>query len=213
MEIHGDKYDYTKSKYTGYRKKLLIGCKTHGDFTQNPEAHLSGRGCKICSGHWNKKAFIKKGIDRFNGKYDYSNIIFRSIDKRVENIMCVEHGLFGQIGNAHLNGVEGCKKCSVGGGFNRNRPAILYYLSVNNGQAYKIGITNKSIEKRFRTKDLAKIIVLNIVHYQNGADALLAEQGILKEYKFAKWTGDDLLTSGNTELFDRDVLFLDERIV
>ena len=35
---------------------------------------------------------------------------------------------------------------------------------------------------------------------------LKAEQKILKEFAYAKYTGDDLLSSGNTELFNQDVL-------
>lgn len=93
--------------------------------------------------------------------------------------------------------------------FNSNRPTILYYLSINNGQAYKIGITYRTVEQRFNNTDLSKIKVIQLVEYSNGKDAYSAEQLILKEFSFAKWDGDDLLVSGNTELFKYDVLNLD----
>ena len=47
-EKHGDKYDYSKSEYLGYGKKLLICCPIHGYFTQRPNHHLQGVGCPKC---------------------------------------------------------------------------------------------------------------------------------------------------------------------
>lgn len=47
-EVHGDKYDYTLSKYVNKREKIKIICKIHGEFTQIPSAHLWGKGCKYC---------------------------------------------------------------------------------------------------------------------------------------------------------------------
>jgi hypothetical protein len=43
-EIHGDKYDYSKSSYTGATNKLIIICKIHGEFEQQPNNHLFGKG-------------------------------------------------------------------------------------------------------------------------------------------------------------------------
>ena len=47
-EIHGDKYDYSKTIYTGYYNPVTIVCPTHGDFTQLAYDHLHGKGCKKC---------------------------------------------------------------------------------------------------------------------------------------------------------------------
>jgi hypothetical protein len=46
--IHGDKYDYSKTKYINSRSKVIITCKIHGDFYQKAESHLRGRGCPNC---------------------------------------------------------------------------------------------------------------------------------------------------------------------
>ena len=53
-----------------------------------------------------------------------------------------------------------------------------------------------------------KIKVLKIWEYPIGEDAYNTEQRILKEYKQYKYIGSPLLTSGNTELFNYDVLQL-----
>jgi len=31
-KVHGDKYDYSKSVYTGYNNKITIICPIHGEY-------------------------------------------------------------------------------------------------------------------------------------------------------------------------------------
>ena len=47
--VHGNKYDYSKSEYTGNDSKTCIICSIHGEFWQTPHSHLSGVGCSMCS--------------------------------------------------------------------------------------------------------------------------------------------------------------------
>lgn len=107
----------------------------------------------------------------------------------------------------HLRKV-GCPICSPNR-FNPGKPGVLYCLKLNGGQAYKIGITNKTVNERFSNKDLQIIEVLKTWYYENGQDTLDKEQAILKAHKEFKWEGVALLESGNTELFNKDVLELD----
>lgn len=47
---HGDKYDYSKSVYTGSRDRIIITCPKHGDFTAISGLHISrGDGCPECA--------------------------------------------------------------------------------------------------------------------------------------------------------------------
>jgi len=94
-------------------------------------------------------------------------------------------------------------------GFDVSKPAILYYLSVLGGSFYKIGITNRSVKKRFLKKDLDNIKIVHEWYYENGLDAYNEETKIKKEFEYAKYKGDNVLIDGNTELFDRDILLLD----
>ena len=45
--IHS-KYDYSKVNYTRYNTPVEIICVNHGSFSQTPENHLLGHGCKKC---------------------------------------------------------------------------------------------------------------------------------------------------------------------
>lgn len=46
--VHGEKYNYDKVEYIHSENYVTIICNIHGDFTQQPKAHLTGRGCPKC---------------------------------------------------------------------------------------------------------------------------------------------------------------------
>lgn len=48
-KVHGDKYDYSKTRYKSSREHVCITCPTHGDFYMSPNHHLGGQGCKECN--------------------------------------------------------------------------------------------------------------------------------------------------------------------
>lgn len=50
IEIHGNKYDYSKVDYKNSRTKIAIICPVHGEFEQQPWRHLEGGGCPSCMG-------------------------------------------------------------------------------------------------------------------------------------------------------------------
>lgn len=49
IEVHGDKYDYSKVVYDKTETRVIIICKVHGDFEMRARAHYSDRrGCPKC---------------------------------------------------------------------------------------------------------------------------------------------------------------------
>lgn len=48
-KVHGDKYDYSKTKYIGKEVPVTIICPKHGEFQQTPAHHLKGSGCQKCA--------------------------------------------------------------------------------------------------------------------------------------------------------------------
>lgn len=48
-KVHGDKYDYSKVEWVDSKTDIIIICKKHGEFKQNPNRHLSGNGCPYCN--------------------------------------------------------------------------------------------------------------------------------------------------------------------
>ena len=112
-EIHGDKYDYSKTVYTGSNKSVIIICPVHGEFKMLAENHLRGEGCKKChydSLRLNTEEFIRKARKIHGDKYDYSKTVYTGSNKSVI-IICPVHGEFKIRASNHLRGI-GCKNCS-----------------------------------------------------------------------------------------------------
>ena len=109
--IHGDKYDYSKVKFTKMSDKVCIICPEHGEFYQSVKAHLSGQGCPKCAnGIISLQEFIEKARAIHGDKYDYSKVKFTKMRDKV-CIICPEHGEFYQSVSAHLSG-QGCPNCA-----------------------------------------------------------------------------------------------------
>ena len=115
---HKGKYTYEKTDLTKRDEKgrVCITCPTHGEFWQNPNAHLKGQGCQKCKGGvaMSTDDFIEKAVTKHKGKYTYekTDLTKRRDEKGRVCITCPIHGEFWQRPNAHLRG-QGCKKCVV----------------------------------------------------------------------------------------------------
>ena len=49
-EVHGNKYNYNKTKYIKAQNKVIIICKKHGEFEQAPGNHINqNQGCPSCA--------------------------------------------------------------------------------------------------------------------------------------------------------------------
>lgn len=110
-EIHGNKYDYSKTALNGMNKKITVICPTHGEFEQRAASHAEGRGCSKCVGveKSNTQVFIERATEKHKGKYTYGNVEYVNTGTKV-SITCSEHGDFTQTPNDHLRGY-GCPEC------------------------------------------------------------------------------------------------------
>lgn len=112
-EKHGDRYDYSLTRFVNQKTKVTIICKEHGEFKQAPASHLNtGRGCPTCGGSekLNNKSFTKKARELHLCRYDYSLVNYVNAITKVK-IICATHGVFNQTPNKHLTG-RGCHKCA-----------------------------------------------------------------------------------------------------
>nr|DAT67966.1 MAG TPA: endonuclease-like protein [Caudoviricetes sp.] len=120
--VHGDKYDYSKSKVENYKTKIEIICPLHGSFFQTPNNHLGGKGCKECGmistlNHIqenclsNTEDFIQKSKELHLDTFDYSKVDYINNHTQVK-IICKIHGEFLQLPHNHLVG-KGCRECGI----------------------------------------------------------------------------------------------------
>ena len=115
-EIHGNKYDYSKTKYETSHKKVIIICPIHGEFQQLAGQHLKGRGCFKCgreiTGKKKKKSqedFINDAKSIHGNKFLYDKVNY--LDSKIKVIItCPKHGDF-LISPYNLLAGKGCKKC------------------------------------------------------------------------------------------------------
>lgn len=115
--IHGDKYNYSKTKYINAKTKVDIICDIHGIFTKLPHDHLNGSGCPICVNEKVSKdrllsldEYVKRAKSIHGDKYDYSLVEYKGKNRQIK-IICKHHGIFKQSANNHLKGAN-CRLCA-----------------------------------------------------------------------------------------------------
>ncbi|MDD4242778.1 MAG: hypothetical protein PHG08_00565 [Bacilli bacterium] len=110
-----------------------------------------------------------------------------------------------------------CEHMSIQrGGFNKNKSATLYYIKFVTQfiNLYKIGVTNRSTPERLWGLILNNGVnfeILSEQYFQNGQDALDLERKIKQENKKFRYNGEPVLQNGNTELFIKDILGVDNQ--
>lgn len=111
-QVHGDRYDYSKTVYQGAKSKVVVTCKEHGDFLIEATKHLCGSGCKKCSNKFvsDTSTFIERAKMIHGDRYDYSKAEYVRSNKKV-TVICPKHGEFNVKANHHLSGV-GCPLCN-----------------------------------------------------------------------------------------------------
>jgi len=117
-KVHGETYDYSKSVYTGMFEKIIIICKKHGEFLQQPNNHINaGCGCNLCAANTrgnnirkSTEDFIIKAKQKHGELYDYSKSEYIKSDEKII-IICKKHGEFLQQPNNHINSGYGCVLC------------------------------------------------------------------------------------------------------
>ena len=140
-QVHNNLYDYSKTIYVHALTKIIITCKTHGEFEKIPNKHLRGSGCHKCS-HATKiktteELFIIEANKLHNNLYDYSKINY--IDSKTN--ICITckihgHGDFEQLPSNHLKS-RGCPKCS-----GRNKTTEDFIIEANQVHNNLYGYSN-----------------------------------------------------------------------
>lgn len=113
---HGERYDYSQVEYVNNHTKVTILCPDHGPYTQIPNDHLQGKGCKACGfasmkqkQRMTQDEFVTRSKKLHDSRYDYSLVDFVNGRTRVK-IICPVHGIFLQMPEKHLTG-QGCNRC------------------------------------------------------------------------------------------------------
>ena len=118
--IHGEKYEYDRTVYTGMEKNVVIFCKECGEYTEIlAKSLLKGCTCKKCSIKRQRQKlllsndeFIRRSKEIFgDNAFDYSLVEYDGHDSKIK-LICNKHNrLFEQTAGSHLSGYCGCPSC------------------------------------------------------------------------------------------------------
>lgn len=235
FEKFGDKFTYDFSLFNNTRTGIIIvNCPNHKNFEKQLNTLLlknNKHGCNKC--HWDNFVTCRtKDWDNFknkataihNGYYSYPPQTNYMNRESIISIICPTHGIFNKRAQKHLSG-QGCIDCvyenlinsgKLPGGYCeqvfidnpslKNVNAILYYIEINDGRLYKIGITTTSTSDRIKSlkcKSNGYIKSASVLHEEHHTlyECFIKEQHILKLCDFAraprKWS---------TELFSENIL-------
>lgn len=110
--IHNNEYDYSKTIYTKSSEKLIIICKTHGEYKTVARNHFQGQKCLKCVGgyRYSQQEWILEANRVHNNKYNYDETNYVNYSTKVI-IICPIHKNFKKSPYRHLKG-EGCNQCN-----------------------------------------------------------------------------------------------------
>ena len=116
-QVHGVRYDYDLTTYTGTAGTVVAICPDHGRFEQGAQIHLGGSGCPVCGSEKARQSkttpfskFVERAMVAHGGKYTYEEEGYTNTAGRVRAV-CPEHGAFQTFCHSHLAG-SGCPVCA-----------------------------------------------------------------------------------------------------
>ena len=191
--------------YQGSKVAILHECVSGHQWSVIPNSILNGSGCPYCSGK------AKKTTEEYSALINYK-VLEEYINKDTHILHRCPYGHEWKAAPGKILQGRGCPTCAQKS-FDRSKPAILYYIKLikePNLIYYKIGITNKTVTERFKAEKHIKIKILLEKHFEIGYDAEKEEQNLLRHHKVNRVVDKEmLLYGGHTELFDKDILELD----
>lgn len=207
-KVHGDRYDYSKTKYHGAGIKVCIICKNHGEFWQLPSNHLKGHGCIKCS--------IEKST-KYNKEICVATA--RTCNSRVEFF----NKYPGIVDCAKRNGWY--EECCLHMGEKGDKQRIIYAYEFDEAHAAYIGLTfkmevrNKRHHREGAVYDFAALHGFDIpepkvlTDYMDQNEASIQEGVWLQKYKDDGWIILNRFKTGSLggqEVLDYDIAKIEE---
>ena len=153
-KVHGKKYDYSKVEYKNAHSKVIIICKEHGEFKQDPHSHKKGIKCPECSHNlkYDRKRFIKRSKELYPEMFSYSKTEF--VDMKTKTIItCNKHGDLIINPITHIHQKESCKSCKKEKLLEKRKLAFIKKATKIHGKIY-------SYDKTKYVNNKEKIIIV-----------------------------------------------------
>jgi len=197
-------------EYINAYTKILHKCTCGNEWNVSPIGVIQGHRCGCISNS------IKDTHEVYLKKLSKKNIVIYPIEEyRGSDVKILHKCTCGNIWKVlPLTVLKNNTKCGCdfinlwNEEFYKNKETILYYIKIKG--LYKIGVTlykdsiEKSLKKRFYRQEY-EVIQTDI--FKDGREAFVLEQQILEFNKSYRYLGEKVLSSGNTELFVKDIRY------
>ena len=206
-------YVFDFSEYTNGQSLIPVYCKRHNSTEYRRVSHIRSRKtyCTACTKEKNGSTRKNKQLGEFLRKsalvhgdaFDYSGVVYEKMTTPVRIACKVCNLVFKQVPHNHSRGA-GCPECgknSQGWSADRfkDKPTTLYVLDLG-ASRYKVGITSRSVEVRYRGENTPYKVTFQLV-FKDGADAWYAEKQILQKFRQSSYKGPSVLKrTGNREI-------------
>lgn len=198
-ELFQGEIDYFPlEEYKGTHIPILHECLNGHKWLARPKHILNGHGCPSCAG--NK---LKTDLEYKDQIVDRPLI---NIEPYIRDYVAIEHKCLDcdniwKAAPSYIIQGTGCPMCCTGS-FKNDKPGTLYHVSLDylGDTYYKIGITNNSVQQRFKQdwKRLNMALIWKLT-FEIGKDARVLESKLLRCYDRVRGI-KPLRGKGNTEL-------------
>lgn len=164
-KIHGQKYDYSKTKFINMKSNVII-IFNNIEYYQSPSKHLMGRCPEKGNKLKNKFEFIEDARKIWGYKYDYSLVEYKG--SNVSIAILYNDNIYYQTPSQHLSGYK-CEKQNI-----KNTDDFIKKCKERHGEKYDYSLVKyNGIEKKVKIK-------YNGVIYEQKAGAHLYSNGLVE---------------------------------
>lgn len=213
---HGNKYDYSKTVYTGKRADVTITCPKHGDFTQRAQEHMHGHGCFQCGNELRGEAFKIPTDEWLSRLSKHPHISIKDVgeisdSKSIITYVCSKHGEFMKPLYAIDTLTYLCNGClkehhqpqTIRKDL-ENTDASIYYAYLPSIDMYKLGVSS---DLQYRLNQLDANAVLLAEKSMSYTEAVEIETRLHNSLTVHRYFGTKkLIKNGNSELYKINII-------
>jgi len=175
IEVHGNKYDYSRVNYTLSTDKVEIICSKHGSFWMTPNKHLTGECCPRCA-ETKGEQLVSRILSEYN--YNFKSQYLLNINSDIRKNLRIDFAVFTN-NNIYLieyHGIQHYQPVEYFGGNSKfieqqNRDNLLRMFVLNNPNYKLLEINyswNTNIIKSKITKFLENVPINSNVNSKSG---------------------------------------------
>lgn len=210
----------TRKHYTRKVKYHCISCGTWVEAQKAAYTKFGRRKCKACASTFNgptiaaahkltaADSFVNKVYVKFGDVIDCSNSTYVDQHTNITAFCNIHQEYFERTPHSILKGyacpICGAERKDYAKRRNLQDPAMVYFIYFYDIGLWKLGVTTTSIARRY-SNEPEKYTTIFMLPVETAEIAYSIEEQLLKDFSEFKYTGNNVLKSGNSECFISDI--------